>query len=497
MFKRHFRFYRTAIYEAASMVLRLTQISRLFLLSVTSIALFEKRNIAFGFHGIQSLLRTKRNISTFRGRQMSTYSSRNMKTEDDLESVSSTRSFSEEFAESTGRQTSELLARRAIEYAKKDHSDRSLCSHCFLTKQFCLCDYVNQLYVPIRQLPSSSFPVKVHLLMHYKEWGRASNTGKLLTIGLPNCASIKIYGIVEDEERLIEELTTNPSIILYPTKQSQSITNFLPTFQAIQAEHASMEREKKVGESTDKPCFHICVIDSTWGQSKAMERSLPDHLPRVHISDFVSQPSKFLNRKQSQNKSKISTIESVVMAFQALQISSEITDLCHKSLEYSVDSLFRQNGKVPAYGNSIQPKFYEDDDVSSQVSANSTEQPRLRYFKPKVVKPEKCLHCGSKITEVSKAVNFKNCGVRTRIRDLSNLTPEIEQERIETVQKILEEARNQTNEIMRINPHLTIPEREENLELMKNIMLSAPTYRVWNCSECKLYFPSIDHNDYS
>ena len=196
---------------------------------------------------------------------------------------SETKSETDASNEHHNRITMEMNAQQSIDRRNQEFLDRNLCPSCFLTRVYCLCNYNRQLFAPIRDriAPEYKLNIKFHLYMHYKEWGRASNTGKLLTVGLPNQTSMKIYGITVDEAELAEELLNNPSIILYPKKDSVSITEFQEVLNQInQGTHQNPNQSHKDHSKTNlesfsaEQSFHICIIDSTWSQSICMERHL-------------------------------------------------------------------------------------------------------------------------------------------------------------------------------------------------------------------------------
>jgi DTW domain-containing protein YfiP len=370
-----------------------------------------------------------------------------------------------------GKITMEIVSSETIISRKHRMEINHMCQKCFLTKIYCLCDYNQKLFQPVQDEidGNHSLNVHFHLFTHYKEWGRASNTGKLLSTGLPDSTSVPIFGNSVDQEKMIDQLSNSPSFVLYPSSESRCIDEFQELF------YNTTVIEKKP--------FHICVIDSTWSQSRAMEKVFPSTIPRVHISNYVNKPSKFLNRKQSTNPSKISTIESLTMALDALKVSPFVLEIFHKSLEYGVDSLLRQGGKSAAYGNTIKPRI-----LIANPSSEGCNEEEPKYFgpitSPAVLKPEKCLCCGSKY----ERVNFKNCGIRIRERELASRTPEQEEEEAQKLAPLLAAAENYKGNVSDL-------EFQENMSKWKKYWLYSSSYRVWKCSECFQYFPGEFEGD--
>jgi DTW domain-containing protein YfiP len=156
------------------------------------------------------------------------------------------------------------------------------CTDCFMTKGLCICSQIKSLFAD----SGDHFDANILLFMHHREWGRASNTGKLLQIGLPKKCTLTIYGVEEQQNKMIEKLINSKSVVLYPCKTSVPISNYKEWF--------------SLNDNAN-----ICILDATWPQSHSMEQCIPQHIPRVHINDCVDGPSLFLNRKQSKTVTKV------------------------------------------------------------------------------------------------------------------------------------------------------------------------------------------------
>ena len=178
--------------------------------------------------------------------------------------------------------------------------------------------------------------------MHFKEWGRASNTGKLASLALgPESSQISIFGSEQQHGDLIERLLrTQSAAILYPCETAIPISEFL--FQQQQQQSTHTDNAMSSRSSSE---MSLCVIDATWCQSKAMNKSLPAHIPRVHISSMVNAPPLFLNRKQSEDKRKVSTIEAMIFALKALGQDAATLSALVECLSISVKAVEKQGGR--------------------------------------------------------------------------------------------------------------------------------------------------------
>ena len=214
--------------------------------------------------------------------------------------------------------------------------------------------------------------------MHNKEWGRPSNTGKLLKCGLPEQSHLYLYGRKKDEYGLVNTLLKHPSIVLYPSSNSEPISTYANWY---------LEQDE----------VNICVIDSTWSQSKSMNKIIPSHIPRVHVDDCGTGQSGFLNRKQSIVPGRVSTIEAVMYALQALGEPPEISEPFNKALHLSVDTVLHRRGRKPAYGT----------DFAAKLAAAPLEDPNVQA-RVTITRPTHCPICQAN----SDVTSFKNFGVR-------------------------------------------------------------------------------------
>lgn len=203
------------------------------------------------------------------------------------------------------------------------------CSSCFMVKHYCICSLLESAC-------GDHVPLKANVLsfMHYKEYGAASNTGKLLTITQPDRTANFMFANVEDEIKLASALEQRPSFLLFPSVASRPLGEYYDFIQSCNGD------------------VNLCVIDSTWSQGKAMERLIPSNIPRVNINDIAiaSGPSVYYSRKQT-ICSRISTIEAIA---RALEIMGEnplsFQYLVGKALPCSERALFKQSGNTKKYG---------------------------------------------------------------------------------------------------------------------------------------------------
>jgi len=162
--------------------------------------------------------------------------------------------------------------------------DQRWCQNCWLLREVCICSRLN----PIESLQN----ITIHLLMHFKEYKRSSNTGYLLKSLLPHNTKVYIFGLEEDWEKLLSEVNNQQVCVMYPKEDSV-----------------------EVSESMNQEHLHVVVLDGTWRQARKINAKLPKEWPRVKLN--LVAPSKFVSRTQTNSKG-LSTIESVSMMLKKL-----------------------------------------------------------------------------------------------------------------------------------------------------------------------------------
>jgi len=298
-----------------------------------------------------------------------------------------------------------MLARTSrIAVARRRESlvSKGRCEACWLHNSMCLCE-------ALRRLWAGHQPLKTHVAVyyHYKEWGRSSNTGRLLSIGLgEENVTTYIYG--QDEAALNELLTTKPSCILFPSASSVPIDDLFKN--SLWGAPPGVERGDGAVGSEDRV---LCVLDSTWNQASALDKSLSSSIPRVNINAMVDGPSNFLSRKQSITPNKISTIEAAALALQLLGEEKDALDRIELSLKMSVDVLKVQGGREPVFSSQVgvvRPSFaptHSPTNSHAQAQAQWQGQTQGPFTAPSIVKPEVCPLC-----KVAPRRGFKNLGLR-------------------------------------------------------------------------------------
>ena len=176
---------------------------------------------------------------------------------------------------------------------KKDQLHKEVrCSSCFMLNCLCICDKIKLLFKNYNENVYNFDKIKgvdayidfeLVVYMHSKEWGRASNTGKILSIGMKN-AEICIFGVENDLVSLDRRLKTQPALVIYPSVDSKPIGSWRKWAEEVSqkpCDNSSADVHLQAhGNSNKSKKLLLIVIDSTWSQAQAMVKSIPARIPR-------------------------------------------------------------------------------------------------------------------------------------------------------------------------------------------------------------------------
>ena len=229
---------------------------------------------------------------------------------------------------SQGIQGSDLYEAVAeMHVSLKRQKSKNRCQHCWHDKtKECICEYIPNFGVTGRHQreqrkrkrtyaddkitkennedsedassPSPLHNVKVLLLMHYKEYYSAGNSGKLLISMFPN-AELFIFGLKTDWERLVVELAVDPqhNMVLWPGSESISLDEFIIK---TKTSNTTLEKNEEAPFSSSSssvsvasPCIAKSKTSITTPGAKAGTSSSspsPPSSPSSSSSSFVPNP---------------------------------------------------------------------------------------------------------------------------------------------------------------------------------------------------------------
>jgi len=144
----------------------------------------------------------------------------------------------------------------------------------------------------------------LHIIMHEKEIGRNTNTGRLAGFIFENNSSYYIWKRKEPSQSLLNviENKNNLFVLLYPTDTLEEVIT------PVEVKEIVKSSEKKL---------HIVVIDSTWQESVKIVNRSPylKEMKRLKINNNTK--SKF-NLRRNQIEGSLCTSEAVSVAMEEL-----------------------------------------------------------------------------------------------------------------------------------------------------------------------------------
>lgn len=251
------------------------------------------------------------------------------------------------------------------------------CSVCFMHASLCVCPVARR--ISARHMLDMQFPrFECRVLMHYKELGRPSNSGKFLPMLVPQRTGISVYG-TEDCLETVQLMTENNAVLLFPERDS------------IELNRDTLLRLFPENNKTNV----LCVLDSTWSEAKTMNKWVPRSIPRVHLPELSLGENEgvYCVRKRARlgsEKTALSTIEALGRSLDIIHDSSKFHDAFLEMLKYSVDAVFKQRGYQQVFGHTIQPNIGK----ASLYDA---------FTKAKIQRPKECPVC-------KQTSRFKNLG---------------------------------------------------------------------------------------
>ena len=280
--------------------------------------------------------------------------------------------------------------------------------------------------------------------------------GKLLPILCEDCELV-VFGTNKSDE-LILNVTNDASklpLLLYPSKNSVPLSQI------------------KYANNVQPLLF---VIDSTWSQAKSINRNLPNSIKRVHIDDLVIGDSLFLLRKQKVS-SKVSSIESVALALEALGTEMNVVARTTNALKLLVDAVLRQRGRKNVYGNVCDPIMDSDERNGP-------------FTKAVIAKPSAgCPSCGQ------KTARFKNLGIANKFYVGKHKTllqvGDKNDSVLEVDSKLMTAAENSAGVRREPHPYAKSDGEVKSFHLNENpLLLSSKNseLRNWKCKVCNHFF---------
>eukprot|EP00435_Cladocopium_sp_Y103_P060022 s265_g21.t1 len=213
------------------------------------------------------------------------------------------------------------------------------CEKCMMQKQYCICESIETIRNK-SQDELNRWNMRFVVWMHHKERRRASNTGKLLKLLMPDKTDILVHGVAEDDQLLKELIqdSRNHCFVVYPSEDAVPLATLF---------QRTGESQTAQGDQVAEIVPVAVLIDGTWNQAQRMHK----HFEAMqHVVVFPAGQSKFHWRRQSQ-EGRISTVEAAALvleelgqsgAFRSGASSGDAGDALRKALDILMDALGRQ-----------------------------------------------------------------------------------------------------------------------------------------------------------
>eukprot|EP00761_Pharyngomonas_kirbyi_P011631 gb/GECH01011657.1/.p1 GENE.gb/GECH01011657.1/~~gb/GECH01011657.1/.p1 ORF type:complete len:309 (+),score=45.03 gb/GECH01011657.1/:1-927(+) len=227
-----------------------------------------------------------------------------------------------------------------LDFANKNNS----CLQCWIKRDACLCDSLPLFYPKHRVL----------VYMHYKEFFRSSNSGKLLLNCLKN-SELFISGLESHENRLqnIVDKEGDRTFILYPSADAISLEDFIKQHERNLEQHNNDtdDNDNHWCETTTNstiPSFNIIVLDGTWSQARSLQRRLPHHITRVVVP--FNHRSLFSPLRNQAGDGRISTFETAMTAIKIMDHDTEMWEQMMYHFKRMIDTVLLQASQATVYG---------------------------------------------------------------------------------------------------------------------------------------------------
>jgi len=183
-----------------------------------------------------------------------------------------------------GKTKHQMICRHRLEHQRNPF----VCQKCWTFEPLCVCHAFDQNKAP---LPMGIEQVIVWT--NHNEWGRTSNTGSLLPLGLNN-TTILMKGLEEHEQVMRMFLARDDlvPIVLWPGSTGENIASI--SLEELRVELNVAKKvsisEKEGEHMQEMACKSLLLIalEGTWNDARRMVNRLPKDVLRLDISDATA-----------------------------------------------------------------------------------------------------------------------------------------------------------------------------------------------------------------
>ena len=204
------------------------------------------------------------------------------------------------------------------------------CRGCMLAPALCVCSAL------ARRTPG---PHRLAVLMHHKEYGRASNTGCLLAPSVG--ASVHISGVEADEAALHASLAAageGGAAVLWPGEGAITLEELRASTSPARWDAGLL----------------LIAVDATWGSARKLVKRVPPDVPRLTLPAAAFAPGKSLlfpvRKYEGPCAERFCTYEACIALLDALgALAPGEREALTLNLKIKVDALLKHKNRRPVY----------------------------------------------------------------------------------------------------------------------------------------------------
>lgn len=249
---------------------------------------------------------------------------------------------------------------------------KSKCERCWLLRSHCICKQLAEIESRV------STRHEVLMFIHYREWGlrKASNTARLLPLLLGT--EVFTFGKIESEDRLMwrlrraSELRGDPVLVLFPSPDSVTVTEFLSSEESGRARGMCASERKKGaalgmrGREEKERRFVIVVIDGSWKNARRLNAVLPKSYRRVRLSSCSRKAYPNLRKHSMENR--VSTMSALLHMLQELEEPQADIDALGQGLSHAATAYYKQSRKPRHKTVNDKPLRFAKDKVAAMAA---------------------------------------------------------------------------------------------------------------------------------
>ena len=184
-----------------------------------------------------------------------------------------------------GRRKHEMICQHRFNHFR----NAFVCKKCWTFAPICVCHLFKQRgSCGTNSDNRARLPQGVEKLIvwtHHDEYGRTSNTGSLLPLGLQQ-TEILMKGLL-DHEQIMNELLCRKDVtpvVLWPDKQGKRASTTIANLKRKIEETSSNNSQN---EGNDNGGIVLISIEGTWNTARKMVNKLPPHVLRLDLSEEI------------------------------------------------------------------------------------------------------------------------------------------------------------------------------------------------------------------